>query len=161
LLPHDPAYSDRARVSVADGAVPVGPMADATRPGRHLRHLAGSGKNVPRPSAFRRATSITPFITDHDNDLARARLSAEGRASLLVGAARRADLVALGARDEVRGIVAGVTFDIVPCRLPAPSEPPPSEASAPGQEPPSRTVRLLRRHGRHPAVPHSEAGAVQ
>jgi hypothetical protein len=158
-VPHDPAYSDRARVSVADRSVPVGPMADATRPGRHLRHLARSGKDVPRPSAFRRAASITPFITDHDNG--RARCAAEGRASLLVGAARRADLVALGARDEVRAIVAGVTFDIAPCRVRAPSELPPSEASGPGQDPPSRTVRLLRRHGRHPAVPHSEPGAVQ
>jgi hypothetical protein len=116
---------------------------------------------MPRPSALMRATSITPFITDHDNGLARARLSAEGRAPLLVGAARRADFVALGARDEVRAIVAKVTVDIVPCRVPAPSEPPRSEASAPGQEPPSRTVRLLRPPGRHPAVPHSEAGAVQ
>ena len=136
-------------------------MAEATRPGRHLRHLASGGKNVPRPSAFRRAASITPSITDHDDGLARARLSAEGRASLRVGAARRADLVAFGARDEVRTIVAGLTFDTAPCRVPARSEPPPSEASAPGQEPPPRTVRLARRRGRHPAPPYSEAGAVQ
>jgi hypothetical protein len=55
-VPHDPAYSDRARVSVADRAVSVGPMADAIRPGRHQRHLARSGENVPRCGRSRVST---------------------------------------------------------------------------------------------------------
>ncbi len=100
---------------------------------------------MPRQFARRRATSISSFVTDHDADFARAGLAADRRASLLMRAARLEDAVAWEAWNEVRTIVAGMTFDLAPYLFPAPAlfAPPPTEI------PPSRTVRVLWRLGRH------------
>jgi hypothetical protein len=152
-MQHDLAASYPDNPSAVGGTQTHGPLADATRLGRHLSDLARSGSDTPRPFALRRAASITSFATDHDDDFARAGLAADRRASLLVRAARLEDAVAWEAWDEVRAIVAGMTFGLAPylfaARAPVP-EPPPS----------SRAVRVLWRLGRQrtadDATEHSE-----
>jgi hypothetical protein len=142
---HDLAASYPDNPSAVGGTQTHGPMADATRLGRHLSDLARSGRDTPRPFALRRAAAVTSFATDHDDDFARAGLAADRRASLLVRAARLEDAVAWEAWDEVRTIVAGMTFHLAPYLFPAPAlfEPPPTKI------PPLRTVRVLWRLGRH------------
>ena len=145
-MPDDVAASnpDDHDASLAGGAWSDGPMADASRLGRHLSDLASSGTNMPRPCALRRAASITSVATDHDGDFARAGVSADRRASLLVRAARLENVVAGEEWDQVLAIVAGMTFDPTPVRCPAPAirEPPRSTMG------PSRTVRPVWRRGR-------------
>ena len=145
-VPDDVAASnpDDHDASLAGGAWSDGPMADASRLGRHLSDLASSGRNMPRPYARRRAASITSFVTDHDGDFARAGVSADRRASLLVRAARLENVVAWEEWDEVRAIVAGMTFDLAPFLCPAPAVPEPPRTTMR----PSRTVRPVWRRGR-------------
>ncbi len=140
-MQRDPAASGQDDPRAGLGAWTDGPLADATDLGRHLNNLARNGSDTPRPVALRRAAAITSFATDHDDDFARAGLAADRRASLLVRAARLEDAVAWEAWDEVRAIVAGMTFHLAPYLLAAPAlfEPPPT----------SRTVRLLWQLGRH------------
>ena len=141
-MQHDPVSTGQDDPRAGLWAWTDGPMADATRLGRHLSDLAGSGSDTPRPFARRRAESITSFLTDHDNDFARAGLAADRRASLLVRAARLEAVVAWEDWDAVRAIVAGMTFGLAPYLFPA-------RAPALGPPPTSRNVRLLWRLGRH------------
>jgi len=139
---HDPVSTGQDDPRAGAWAWTDGPLADATRLGRHLNDLARSGSDTPRPVALRRAAAITSFTTDHDADFARAGLAADRRASLVVRAARLEDAAAWEAWDEVRAIVAGMTFDLAPYLFPAP-------APAPEAPRTPRTVRILWRLGRH------------
>jgi hypothetical protein len=141
-MQHDPVASSHDDPRAGVWAQTDGPLADATRLGRHLSDLARSGTDTPRPFARRRAASITSFLTDHDNDFARAGLAADRRASLVVRAARLEAVVAWEDWDAVRAIVAGMTFGLSPYLFPA-------RAPAPEPPPTSRNVRLLWRLGRH------------
>ena len=144
-MQHDLAASGQDDPRAGLGAWTDRPLADATYLGRHLNNLARSGSDTPRTAALRRAAAITSFATDHDDDFARAGLAADRRSSLLVRAARLEDAVAWEAWDEVRAIVAGMTFHLAPYLFPGPAlvEPPPTTIS------PSRNVRVLWRLGRH------------
>ena len=120
-MQHDPMSSGHDDPRAGVGAWTDPPLADATRLRAHLNDLARSGSDTPRPFARRRAAAIASFATDHDDDLARAGLAADRRASLLVRAARLEDAVAWEAWDEVRAIVAGMTFHLAAYLFPAPA----------------------------------------
>ena len=130
-MQHDPMSSGHDDPRAGVGAWTDPPLADATRLRPHLNDLARSGSDTPRPFARRRAAAIASFATDHDDDLARAGLAADRRASLLVRAARLEDAVAWEAWDEVRAIVAGMTFHLAAVPVPGPG---PIRA-APNQDP--------------------------
>jgi hypothetical protein len=145
LVQHDPASSSPDDPRAVGAAWTDGLIADAAGLGRHLHDLAVSDRGMPRQFARRRAASISLFVADHDADFARAGLTADRRASLQVRAVRLEDVVAWEDWDEVRAVVAAMTFDLAPYLFPAPAppEPPPTEM------PSSRTVRVIWRRGRH------------
>ena len=89
-----------------------GPRAQTTRVCRCLGDLARSPSEMRRPFAARRAEAVILFVRQGENDFARAGLSVERRASLVVRAATLRDAVASENWDEVRATAREIAMDL-------------------------------------------------